>query len=41
MSTAATRPQDVTRYVATFARFVYVGFAIDVFPRMIVHWRGR
>ena len=26
-------------YVATFAGFVYVAFAIDVFSRMIVGWR--
>jgi len=27
-------------YVATFAGFVYVAFAIDVFTRMIVGWRA-
>ena len=27
-------------YVATFAGFVYVAFAIDVFSRMIVGWRA-
>lgn len=40
----ATRPNepwvvDFT-YVATFAGFVYVAFAIDVFSRMIVGWRA-
>ena len=39
----ATRPNafcvaDLT-YVATWKRFVYVAFVIDVFARMIVGWR--
>jgi putative transposase len=40
----ATRPNELWvvdfTYVATFAGFVYVAFAIDVFSRMIVGWRA-
>ena len=40
----ATRPNQLRvvdfTYVATFAGFVYVAFAIDVFSRMIVGWRA-
>ncbi len=41
---AAARPNELWvvdfTYVATFAGFVYVAFAIDVFSRMIVGWRA-
>ncbi len=41
---SATRPNELWvvdfTYVATFAGFVYVAFAIDVFSRMIVGWRA-
>ena len=41
---AASRPNQLWvvdfTYVATFAGFVYVAFAIDVFSRMIVGWRA-
>jgi putative transposase len=40
----ATKPNQLWvvdfTYVATFAGFVYVAFAIDVFSRMIVGWRA-
>ena len=40
----ATAPNELWvvdfTYVATFAGFVYVAFAIDVFSRMIVGWRA-
>jgi putative transposase len=40
----AIRPNELWvvdfTYVATFAGFVYVAFAIDVFSRMIVGWRA-
>lgn len=40
----ATHPNELWvvdfTYVATFAGFVYVAFAIDVFSRMIVGWRA-
>ncbi len=40
----ATRPNELWvvdfTYVATFAGFVYVAFAIDVYSRMIVGWRA-
>ncbi len=40
----ASRPNELWvvdfTYVATFAGFVYVAFAIDVFSRMLVGWRA-
>ncbi len=40
----ASRPNELWvvdfTYVATFAGFVYVAFAIDVFSRMILRWRA-
>jgi putative transposase len=41
---SASKPNELWivdfTYVATFAGFVYVAFAIDVFSRMIVGWRA-